>query len=232
VQIARFDPSKGVDTVIRSYGELRKRYYKDTPADQTPQLCIAGHSSIDDPDASAIFDHTMELIENDFSEFAQDISVMRLGPIDQELNVLMSNAKICLQLSTREGFEVKVSEALHKGVPVIATKAGGIPLQIEHGKSGYLVDTGDYKKVAEYMYDLFTDRDLYSEMSKYAASHVSDEVSTVGNMLSWLYLADTMTAEQGKKLETNGAWINDLAREGAGIPYEDGEPRLPRHYKT
>ncbi|THX73262.1 trehalose synthase [Aureobasidium pullulans] len=232
VQIARFDPSKGIDTVIRSYGELRRKYYKDTPVHQTPQLCIAGHSSIDDPDASAMFDKTMDLIENEYSDLASDISVMRLGPIDQELNVLMSNAKICLQLSTREGFEVKVSEALHKGIPVIVTRAGGIPLQVEDGKSGFLVDTGDYEKVAEYMYQLFIDRDLYAEMSGYAAAHVSDEVSTVGNMLSWLYLADTMTREGGKKLQTNGAWINDLAREGAGIPYEEGEPRLPRHHKT
>ncbi|KAI5206033.1 trehalose synthase [Aureobasidium subglaciale] len=232
VQIARFDPSKGIDTVIRSYGELRRKFYKDTPVSQTPQLCIAGHSSIDDPDASAIFDETMELIDAEYPDLANDISVMRLGPIDQELNVLMSNAKICLQLSTREGFEVKVSEALHKGVPVITTRAGGIPLQVEDGKSGFLVDSGDYRKVAEYMYKLFTDEELYSTMSKYAASHVSDEVGTVGNMLSWLYLADTMAGEDGRKLEPKGRWINDLAREGAGEPYGDSEPRLPRHYKT
>ncbi|KAI5239283.1 trehalose synthase [Aureobasidium subglaciale] len=232
VQIARFDPSKGIDTVIRSYGELRRRLFKDTPVSQTPQLCIAGHSSIDDPDASAIFDETMELIDAEYPDLANDISVMRLGPIDQELNVLMSNAKICLQLSTREGFEVKVSEALHKGIPVITTRAGGIPLQVEDGKSGFLVDSGDYRVVAEYMYKLFTDEELYSTMSKYAASHVSDEVSTVGNMLSWLYLADTMAGQEGKKLEPNGRWINDLARETAGVPYEEGEPRLPRHYKT
>jgi glycosyltransferase involved in cell wall biosynthesis len=54
----------------------------------------------------------------------------------------ISNAKVALQLSTREGFEVKVSEALHKGIPVVTTKAGGIPLQVEHGKNGYLVDPG------------------------------------------------------------------------------------------
>ena len=38
------------------------------------------------------------------------------------LNVLMANAKFALQLSTREGFEVKVSEALHAGKPVIASR--------------------------------------------------------------------------------------------------------------
>jgi hypothetical protein len=37
----------------------------------------------------------------------------------------MQGATVALQLSTREGFEVKVSEAVLKRVPVIATKAGG-----------------------------------------------------------------------------------------------------------
>jgi glycosyltransferase involved in cell wall biosynthesis len=42
----------------------------------------------------------------------------------------MANSKIALQLSSREGFEVKVSEALHAGRPVITTRSGGIPLQV------------------------------------------------------------------------------------------------------
>lgn len=42
----------------------------------------------------------------------------------------MTNAKIALQLSSREGFEVKVSEALHAGCPVVTTCSGGIPLQV------------------------------------------------------------------------------------------------------
>jgi len=37
----------------------------------------------------------------------------------------MQGATVALQLSTREGFEVKVSEAVLKRVPVIASKAGG-----------------------------------------------------------------------------------------------------------
>lgn len=231
VQIARFDPSKGIDTVIRSYGHLRRHFMTNLPREKTPQLCIAGHSSIDDPDATRIFDATMSLIENEFSELAGDISVMRLGPVDQELNVLMSNAAIALQLSTREGFEVKVSEALHKGVPVIATTAGGIPLQVTDAKNGFLVSPGDHEKVAEYLHLLLTDKERYAQMSRYAASHVSDEVSTVGNMLSWLFLADSMTRE-GQEIKPDGRWVNDLAREGAGVPYEEGEPRLPRHHKT
>ena len=53
----------------------------------------------------------MDLIEKEFLEFKNDISVMRLGPVDLTLNALLSQARVALQLSTSEGFEVKVSEA-------------------------------------------------------------------------------------------------------------------------
>lgn len=142
------------------------------------------------------------------------------------LNALMQNAKIALQLSTREGFEVKVSEALHAGKPVIACQTGGIPLQIQHGKSGYLCKVGDNDAVAKHLYDLLTDHKLYATMSEYARTHVSDEVGTVGNAAAWLYLAAVLT--RGTKLKPNGAWINDMLRAEAGEPYQPGEPKLPR----
>lgn len=114
--------------------------------------------------------------------------------------------------------------------PVIATRTGGIPLQIEHGRSGYLVERGDHDSVAHHLYDLLTDSNLYSQMSEYASQHVSDEVHTVGNALSWLYLASETT--RGKGFEPGGNWINDLARVAANENYDRDEPRLPRNLST
>ena len=142
------------------------------------------------------------------------------------LNALMTTAKLVVQLSLREGFEVKVSEALHHGKPVVATRAGGIPLQIQHGKSGFLVDVGDTDAVANHLFDLYTDDDLYAEMSDYAKSSVSDEVGTVGNAACWLYLAAKLA--RGQVLKPNARWITDMAREEAGQRHEPGEPILPR----
>jgi glycosyltransferase involved in cell wall biosynthesis len=85
---------------------------------------------------------------------------MRLGPFDQTLNTLLSNSRIVLQLSSEEGFEVKVSEALHKGKPVITTRTGRIPLQLDHGKTGYLVNVGDTETVSQHLLNLWTDRDM------------------------------------------------------------------------
>lgn len=227
VQIARFDPSKGIPDVLASYTEFRRSHLPiGTPSRMIPQLVIAGHGAIDDPDASLVYDQTMYLLDAQFNDVRNDVIVMRLGPTDQLLNALMANARVALQLSTREGFEVKVSEALHKGIPIIATRAGGIPLQVTHGKNGFLVESGDHKAVARHLATLFKDENAYRHMSKYAKAHVSDEVSTVGNAVCWMYLADALS--QGQDLKPYERWVADMAREAAGMDWEHGEDRLPR----
>ncbi|KAF5324497.1 hypothetical protein D9611_004282 [Ephemerocybe angulata] len=230
VQVARFDPAKGIPDVIDSYYRLRELLYKDSPElteDEHPQLLVCGHGAVDDPDASIIYDQVIQLISSEpYVKYTKDIVVMRLPPSDQLLNALMANSRIALQLSTREGFEVKVSEALHAGRPIVACRTGGIPLQVEHGKSGYLVTPGDNEQIAKHLYDLYTDEALYRAMSQYAKKHVSDEVGTVGNTAAWLYLA--VMLHRGVKLEPNGAWLNDMLRAETGEEYVAGEPRLPR----
>ncbi|TFK27390.1 trehalose phosphorylase [Coprinopsis marcescibilis] len=230
IQIARFDPAKGIPSVIDSYYKLRKLLEKESPdlaADEHPQLLLCGHGAVDDPDASIIYDQTIQqILSEPYNEYASDIIVMRLPPSDQLLNALMANSRIALQLSTREGFEVKVSEALHAAKPIIASRTGGIPLQVQHGKSGYLVDAGDNETVARHLYDLYTDEGLYRSMSQFAKKNVSDEVSTVGNAAAWLYLA--VMLHRGVKLKPNGAWLNDMLRAETGEEYVESEPRLPR----
>ena len=247
---------KGIPNVIDSYHKFRdllKEKSPDLTEEEHPQLLICGHGAVDDPDASIIYDQIMQILATEpHNKYAKDIIVMRLPPSDQcehyflktnvpvidwsdffflferlVLNALMSNSRIALQLSTREGFEVKVSEALHTGKPVIACRTGGIPLQIEHGKSGFLTTPGDNSAVAKHLYDLYTDEGLYREMSQYAKTHVSDEVGTVGNAAAWLYLAVVYGA-RGLKIKPNGAWLNDLLRAETGEEYVTGEPRLPR----
>lgn len=229
VQVARFDPSKGIPNVVDSYAKFREllKTKGELDGDDIPQLLICGHGAVDDPDASIIYDQVIKLIHSEaYRHLAKDIIVMRIPPSDQLLNALMANSKIALQLSTREGFEVKVSEALHAGIPVIASRTGGIPLQIQHGKSGYLCDVGDNTAVAGHLYNLYTDEKLYEDVSSFARKNVSDEVGTVGNAAAWLYLA--VMYSRGEKIKPHGQWINDLLRKETGQLYKEGEPRLPR----
>ncbi len=48
-------------------------------------------------------------------------------------------AAVVLQKSLKEGFGLTVSEAMWKSKPVIGGAIGGIPLQIIHGMTGFLV---------------------------------------------------------------------------------------------
>lgn len=196
---------------------------------------MCGNGSVDDPDASLIYDQTMSQLESYYPDLIKDVSIMRLDPNDQLINTLLANAHVVLQLSTREGFEVKVSEALHAGRPVIVTNTGGIPLQVKDKVNGFLVTPGDWKAVAAHLMELFTDEALWKKMSHAAATGVSDEVGTVGNALGWFYLA-AKWAEVGVEKNGKGGlrgdekWVNDMAREEAGYPYVEGENRLPRHF--
>ena len=58
-----------------------------------------------------------------------------------EVNAFQSQADVVLQKSIREGFGLTVSEALWKGRPTIAGNVGGIPLQIQDGATGFLVNS-------------------------------------------------------------------------------------------
>ncbi|PNP84967.1 hypothetical protein FNYG_01664 [Fusarium nygamai] len=232
IQIARFDPSKGIPTAIDSYAEFRHRCTA-AGIDKTPQLVLCGNQSVDDPDSSIVYDQTLDQIMSSCPELMEDISVMCLVPNDQLLNTLISKAHVVLQLSTSEGFEVKVSEALHAGRPVVATKTGGLPLQIKDSINGFLVEPGDWMAVASHLMDLFTDDSLYDRMSYAARTGVSDEVGTVSNALCWFYLAskwrDHGAERSGKAaLLPNERWVYDMAREEANRPYSTDEERLPR----
>lgn len=90
VQVARFDPSKGIPNVIDSYSRLRKLLKEAGKSDQeTPQLLICGHGAVDDPDASIIYDQVMNLVvSDDYKQYSKDIVVMRLPPSDQRTSSL------------------------------------------------------------------------------------------------------------------------------------------------
>ncbi len=191
IQVARFDPSKGILDVVESYWKLRKiMIEKGVKLKNIPQLVIAGNGATDDPESVPIYQELIQHINTDsFKHIKDDIKVACLPHNDQLLNVLLGGAKIALQLSHREGFEIKVTEALMKGVPVIAYKTGGIPLQILDGKTGYLIQKGKTKEVAEKILLLLDDKKLYKKLSLNAKKNINDDFLTINSLYRWLSLS-------------------------------------------
>lgn len=207
-QVARFDPSKGIPDVIDAYIKLCDKL----PKSKRPQLVIAGHGSIDDPDGVPIYNLLRDLLkQDDFKDYQQDIKIVRIHHIDQPLNALVRRSHVVLQLSHKEGFEFKVTEGLMKGKPVVGSNAGGIPLQIIDGKTGYIVNVGDTEAVVDKLYQLFTDKKLYKKLSNNAINADFIWVQTVQNALNWLYLSHQ--ALQGRT-DGNFAPIPNLANPG------------------
>src|SRR5262249_2545664 len=56
------------------------------------------------------------------------------------VNALQRRADVVVQKSLAEGFGLTVAEAMWKQAPTVGSRVGGIQDQIEHGRSGLLVD--------------------------------------------------------------------------------------------
>jgi glycosyltransferase involved in cell wall biosynthesis len=213
IQVARFDPSKGIPDVLEAYRKLRDMLEKQQKP--IPQLVITGNSSIDDPDGLPVYNLVKRILESEpYTDFVDDVKVVRLPHRDQILNTLLRKSEVVLQLSLKEGFEVKVTEALMKGKPVVAYKVGGIPLQIQDGITGHLVEVGDITQVARHLYDLLTDESHYQRMSKAAAELAGKDYLTIPNAICWLYLA--LQLVNGEKLEGHYQWVRALAQKNLG----------------
>lgn len=205
IQIARFDPSKGIPDLVESYRKLRKLWKnKKSP----PQLVIVGNGSVDDPDGTPILNLILSMLAQDkYRPFASDIKLLRIQHYDQVLNALHRGSKVAFQLSHKEGFEDKITGALLKGIPTIICKAGGMPLQVKDGVNGYVVKVGNTSDVAQKLYGLLTNRRLYQKMSKAASREFNRHALTIPNATNWLFLATKLLED--KDSTGNGAYVRD-----------------------
>jgi hypothetical protein len=73
-------------------------------------------------------------------------------------------SSVVVQKSIREGFGLVISESLWKGTPVVAGRAGGIPLQMADGTGGVLVDS--IEEAATAMVELIRDPEPADELGR------------------------------------------------------------------
>jgi glycosyltransferase involved in cell wall biosynthesis len=98
-------------------------------------------------------------------KLAKDVDFMGFKPdIEKEL-VKMD---LYVQPSVSESFGLAIVQAMSVGLPVIATKTGGIPELITEGKSGILVEAGNPKQLAVAILKLLSNKGLAKRMGEAA----------------------------------------------------------------
>ena len=85
---------------------------------------------------------------------------------ERNIDPYVSSSDLFLLPSSQESFGLAALEAMSYGVPVIATRVGGLPELIEHGKSGYLTPVGHVETMADTAIDLLSNPELYQKISE------------------------------------------------------------------
>ncbi|MCS5636104.1 MAG: glycosyltransferase family 4 protein, partial [Myxococcota bacterium] len=84
---------------------------------------------------------------------------------DPERDELLSEARVCVCPSEKEGWGLTVMESNAVGTPVVATDADGLRDSVRHGETGYLVPDGDVDGFARRIGELLENDGLAARMS-------------------------------------------------------------------
>jgi N-acetyl-alpha-D-glucosaminyl L-malate synthase BshA len=84
------------------------------------------------------------------------------------LEEIVGAADLFLLPSEAESFGMAALEAMASEVPVIATKAGGLPEVVVDGETGYLLPVGDVEGMAERAIEILSDAELQRKMGRRA----------------------------------------------------------------
>ncbi|MEO8637394.1 MAG: glycosyltransferase family 4 protein [Candidatus Taylorbacteria bacterium] len=146
ITAGRLVPWKGFDTLISLLSRL-----------QGWRLLIAGEG----PDEARLKELVQKCGVGDRVDFIGNMP-------RKELFASIYRAHIFALLSTFESFSFQVIEAMHVGIPVIATNIGSLPEIIEDGKDGVLIDPRDDAAFADFVERISTDPGYAGMLSKNA----------------------------------------------------------------
>jgi N-acetyl-alpha-D-glucosaminyl L-malate synthase BshA len=148
VHISNLRPVKQIDAVVRIFARIRERV--------TARLAIVGEG----PDWAK----AEELVR------ALDLSphVEMIGET-QDIVGLLSVADLFLLPSLQESFGLSALEAMACGVPVVASRVGGLPEVVVDGETGYLHPSDAIDLMAESAVRLLSDAGLHARMAAQAA---------------------------------------------------------------
>ncbi len=146
MQVARLDPIKDHATAVRAVGRVAERR-------GDVRLVIVG----DGAEAGPIDELTRSL--------GLGAHVLRLGT-RTDVSRLIGAADVVLLTSRSEGIPLTLLEGMAAGLPVVATRVGGIPEVVVEGETGLLAPVGDVDALAARILRLAEDRDLRGRLGR------------------------------------------------------------------
>ena len=93
-------------------------------------------------------------------------SWVRLAGFRTDLERVLPCLDLVVHPAWMEGLGVSLLETAACGVPILASRAGGIPEVVENGRNGYLLEPGDASTLTHRMLELLTNPTLREELGR------------------------------------------------------------------
>lgn len=155
VVLGRVERLKNFDLALHALAEARTR---DARFANVAELHIAGGPSAGEPEV-------LPALRRLAAELGIEPQVRFLGPVPRaEIPALYAGADLCLVPSRHESFGLVALEAMVAGLPVVATRTGGLQVTVADGVNGYLVDVDDVPALADRLLQLWDSPALRREL--------------------------------------------------------------------
>lgn len=194
VQVSRWDPLKDMAGVLDAFVA--------EPGCIGAHLVLAGPdvtSVADDPEGLSVLTEVTARWESLEESVRERVSIVCLPMDDPEANAIMVNAlqrhaSVVVQKSLKEGFGLTVTEAMLKGIPVVASAVGGIVDQIHTEVDGVLVAPTDLTEVGRAIARLLADQGAANSMGQAARQAAIAQFMPDTSLISWARAIDSLGA--------------------------------------
>ncbi len=147
--LGRIAPQKGVQYAVEAMVHVKRRFPR-------AKLAMVG------PDYIGYSSHLRKLAEK--LGVAENLVIMEAVTSEEEEVGLLSACDAFVMPSSFEGFSQSVMKAMAQSRPVVVTRVGGLPYEIDYGRCGVACDFGDPKKLADGLISLLESPELSSAM--------------------------------------------------------------------
>lgn len=179
--VGRVEKAKGAYDLLRAWGKVLVH----CPA---ARLVMVGH------------DRTNGLFLQEARSLGVNESIVLTGPLPgHKVAGIMRESRIFCLPSHSEGTPVSMMEALASGLPVVATKVGGIPDIVEEKMNGILVNKGDVMALAAALVCLLQDSQECIQMGRAAYAFARRHLDSRTNAMRLVQLYEELIGNKSVK---------------------------------